>query len=187
MTTQTNDVKWKTTLITTFFRTTLFDDNPLFTRGLFRNWHFVLRLSSTRGRCHVRLRSPSDCDKLELANSSLSLPIDDAANCWPSKSVKPIVSWSNIPRLSSCKRHEFNFNYILRAHFSYERRFGSFFSSYNYIACTWKKLPKQCLYEKRARIKLMKLATGYSVRYPWATTAPVNSGHFFGVSNCQFH
>jgi len=32
------------------------------------------------------------------------------------------------------------------------------FSSYMYVTCTWKKLPKQRSYEKRARIKLMKLS-----------------------------
>jgi len=46
---------------------------------------------------------------------------------------------------------------IIRARFSYERHFGSFFSSYMYFTCMWKKLQKQCLYEKLASIKLMKL------------------------------
>jgi len=40
----------------------------------------------------------------------------------------------------------------------YERRFGSFFSSYMYIKYTSKKLQERRSYEKRVRIKLMKLA-----------------------------
>ncbi len=50
-----------------------------------------------------------------------------------------------------------NFINILCTNFLYKRCFGSFFSSYMYVTCTWKKLPKQCSFKKRARIKLMKL------------------------------
>ncbi len=43
-----------------------------------------------------------------------------------------------------------NFINILRTNFLYEYRFGSFFSSYMYIMCTWKKLLKRRSYEKCA-------------------------------------
>jgi len=41
-----------------------------------------------------------------------------------------------------------NFINFICTHFSYERRFSSFFSSYMYVTYTWKKLPKRNLYEK---------------------------------------
>jgi len=53
-----------------------------------------------------------------------------------------------------------NFINVLRMHFSYQRRFGSFFSSYMYFTYTWKKLPERLSYEKLVRIKLMKLTDG---------------------------
>jgi len=53
-----------------------------------------------------------------------------------------------------------NFINILLTNFLYKRRFGSFFSSYMYVTCTWKKLPKRHSYKKRAHIKLMKLTVG---------------------------
>ncbi len=50
-----------------------------------------------------------------------------------------------------------NFINILRTNFLYEHSFGSFFSSYMYFTCKWKKLPKRRSYEKRVPIKLKKL------------------------------
>jgi len=50
-------------------------------------------------------------------------------------------------------------------HFTYEffvlTSFRQLFSSYMYVTCTWTKLQKRHLYEKHARIKLMKLTTGF--------------------------
>jgi len=46
-----------------------------------------------------------------------------------------------------------NFINIKRTNFSYKLHFGSFY----YLHVTRKKLPKQCLYKKFARITLMKL------------------------------
>jgi len=43
-----------------------------------------------------------------------------------------------------------NFINILSTNFSYECHFGSFFSSYMYVMCTWKKLLKRRSYEKCA-------------------------------------
>jgi len=50
-----------------------------------------------------------------------------------------------------------NFINILHTNFSYKRCFGSFFSSYMYFTCTWRKLPKWRSYEKFVRKMLMKL------------------------------
>jgi len=49
-----------------------------------------------------------------------------------------------------------NFINIKRTNYSYERHFGSF----SIVTCTKKKLPKQRLYKKIARITLMKLTPG---------------------------
>jgi len=51
-------------------------------------------------------------------------------------------------------------------HFTYEffvlTSFRQLFSSYMYVTCTWKKLPKWHSYKKHAHIKLMKLTVGVS-------------------------
>jgi len=49
-----------------------------------------------------------------------------------------------------------NFINVKHTNFSYERRFGSFY----YVHVTRKKLPKQCLYKKFARIMWIKLPPG---------------------------
>jgi hypothetical protein len=41
--------------------------------------------------------------------------------------------------------------------------FRQLFSSYMYVTCTWKKLPKQHSYKKHTRIKLMKLTVGLQI------------------------
>jgi len=66
-----------------------------------------------------------------------------------------------------------NFINVIRAHFSYERHFGGFFSMYvrTYVTylCTKKKLPKQHSYKKRARLTFMKLTPKFfwSERSGW--------------------
>jgi len=55
--------------------------------------------------------------------------------------------------LSSDLTPAVNFINVILTHFSYERRFGSFY----YLHVTRKKLPKQCWHEKFVRIMLMKV------------------------------
>jgi len=50
-----------------------------------------------------------------------------------------------------------NFTNVLSTIFLYECRFGSFFSSYMYVTCMWKKLPKRHSCKKFVRKMLMKL------------------------------
>jgi hypothetical protein len=46
--------------------------------------------------------------------------------------------------------------------FLYKRHFGSFFPSYMYVTCTWKKAAKMTFVQKTHAIKLMKLAPGFN-------------------------
>ncbi len=66
-------------------------------------------------------------------------------------------------KIEKCKLVVY-FNNVKPTHFLYKRHFGSFFSSYMYVTCTWKKLPKRCLYKKFVRKMLMKLTAEWQVR-----------------------
>jgi len=56
---------------------------------------------------------------------------------------------------TSCQFHQHFTN-----EFFVQTSFWQLFSSYMYVMCTWKKLLKWHSYEKRERIKLMKLTVG---------------------------
>jgi hypothetical protein len=57
-----------------------------------------------------------------------------------------------------------NFINIKHTNFSYKRHFGSFY----YVHVTRKKLPKQCSYEKFARLTLMKSTAGsFALKKKW--------------------
>jgi len=45
-----------------------------------------------------------------------------------------------------------NFINILCMNFLYERQFGSFFSSYLYVTCTWKKVAETTFVRKKLKV-----------------------------------